>query len=149
MGLQPATFDSAQPPHLAAHLDLRATVHLQHRLGHITQQVVVTVSVRDAGKLAGNRRDVLPGMNAGASRRFWVTKASCLSDIHPRTGLSRRSAHCRATTINRRTSGVALESKDSANQTRFLMSSRTTDNVSWPFSGCNPSIVSTNDEISR
>src|SRR5215813_210264 len=57
MGLQHATFDSAQPPHLATHLDLRSTVYLQHRLGHITQKVVVTVTVRGAGKLAGNRLD--------------------------------------------------------------------------------------------
>src|SRR5215471_12533195 len=118
MGLQHATFDSAQPPHLATHLDLRSTVHLQHRLGHITQKVVVTVTVRGAGKLTGNCLD-----------------KGILLIGHPPP--------------NRLTSGVALESKDSANHTRLLMSSRTTYNVSWPFSGCKPSIVSTNDEISR
>ena len=57
MVLQHATFDSAQPPHFAAHLDLRSTVHLQHGLGHITQKVVVAVTMRYAGKLTGNRLD--------------------------------------------------------------------------------------------
>ena len=61
----------------------------------------------------------------------------------------RRMDQYAATTINRRTSSVALESKGSANHTRLPISSRTTYNVSWPFSGCKPSIVSTNDAISR
>jgi hypothetical protein len=52
-------------------------------------------------------------------------------------------------TINRRPSGVALESKGAAHQTRFRMRSRTTYNVAWPFSGCHPAIVSTNDGLSR
>src|SRR5262249_57614503 len=52
-----APFDGAQAPHFATHLDLRATVHVEHRLGHITQKVVLTVAVRCAGKLASNRRD--------------------------------------------------------------------------------------------
>src|SRR2546429_5209392 len=34
---QHATFDGTQPPHFAAHLDLRLTVQVEHRLGHITQ----------------------------------------------------------------------------------------------------------------
>src|SRR5262249_58356762 len=57
MGLQHATFDSAQPPHFAAHLDLRSTVQRQHGLGHITQKVVIAVAVRYAGELAGNCLD--------------------------------------------------------------------------------------------
>ncbi|HSX77904.1 MAG TPA: hypothetical protein VLQ80_04935 [Candidatus Saccharimonadia bacterium] len=55
--LEHAPCDGAQPPHLAAHLDLRATVHGEHGLGHIPQKVVGAVAVRCAGTLAGNRRD--------------------------------------------------------------------------------------------
>src|ERR1043165_2671906 len=57
MGPQHATFDGAPHSPLAAHLHLRSTVHLQHRLGHITQKVIVTVTVWGTGKLAGNRLD--------------------------------------------------------------------------------------------
>ena len=72
-----------------------------------------------------------------------LRKASCLSDIHPRTGLPRRAAHSRAWASNRRTSAAVLEISDSANHTRLRLSSRTTYSVSCPFSGCRPSMHST------
>src|SRR6266567_3113157 len=55
--LQNASFDGAQPPHFAAHLDLRVAVYFQHRLGHISQKVVLTVAMRYPRKLGGNRGD--------------------------------------------------------------------------------------------
>src|SRR5712691_6200552 len=54
---QPATFDGTQPPHFAAHLDLRLTVHVEDRLGHITQKVIVAVAMRHTHTLVGNGRD--------------------------------------------------------------------------------------------
>jgi len=85
----------------------------------------------------------------GNSPAIAVTKASCVSDLHTRTGWAKHSLHWRATMSNRRTSAGALESKGSAHQTRFCVRSRTTYRVSWPFSGCHPSIVSTRDARSR
>jgi hypothetical protein len=54
---QHAPFDGTQPPHFAAHLDLRLTVQVEYRLGHITQKVIVAVAMRHAHKLVGNGRD--------------------------------------------------------------------------------------------
>src|SRR5215471_1314867 len=43
---QNPTFDGAQPPHFAAHRDLRTTIPLEHWLGQVTHKVVSAVAVR-------------------------------------------------------------------------------------------------------
>src|SRR5262249_61669757 len=48
---QHAPFDGTQPPHFAAHLDLRLTVQVEDRLGHITQKVILAVAIRPPPKL--------------------------------------------------------------------------------------------------
>jgi len=78
-----------------------------------------------------------------------VTQASCLADLHARTGLSTGAAHWRARMINRRTSCVARDHKGAAHHTRLHIHSRTTDHVAWPFAGWRPSSVRLNDPLSR
>jgi hypothetical protein len=47
-------FNRAQAPDRTAHLDLRAAVGFQHGLGHIAQEMIGTIPVRNAWKLRGN-----------------------------------------------------------------------------------------------
>jgi hypothetical protein len=49
--------DGAQAAHLLAHLDFGVAVGLQHRLGHIAQEVVDAVAVRHVGELGGDALD--------------------------------------------------------------------------------------------
>ena len=70
-----------------------------------------------------------------------VTKACCLSEIQALTGMPSRVAQSRARTNRRAISDDALERSGMANQTRFSVTSRTTYRVSWPFSGCRPSML--------
>ena len=53
--LQHTAFDGASPSHFPTHLDLCTTVQLQHRRGHITPKVVLTIAVGRVRKLRGNR----------------------------------------------------------------------------------------------
>ncbi|MGA2502418.1 MAG: hypothetical protein ABSH20_32150, partial [Tepidisphaeraceae bacterium] len=71
------------------------------------------------------------------------------SVTHPFTGLPSRWAQSRASSNSRRTSAAELEISLSANHTRRHDNSRTTYNVSCPFSGCKPSIESTTSLTSR
>jgi hypothetical protein len=47
-------FNRAQAPDSTAHLDLRTAVGFQHGLGHIAQEMIGTIPVRNAWKLRGN-----------------------------------------------------------------------------------------------
>jgi hypothetical protein len=78
-----------------------------------------------------------------------VPKASCLSALHARTGLSKGAAPCRARMLNRRPACGARDHQGSANHPRVRLNSRTTYTVAWPFAGGRPSIVSTKEPISR
>jgi hypothetical protein len=62
-----------------------------------------------------------------------------LSETHAATGLPLAEAR-----RNPATSLAELETNASANQTRFNVNSRTTYNVSCPFSGCSPSMLNRN-----
>ena len=50
-------FDRAQATHLLPHLDLGMAVGLQHRLGQVAEEVVVTVAVRHVGEFRRDGRD--------------------------------------------------------------------------------------------
>ena len=78
-------FDFPQAAHLLAHLNLGVTVGLQHRLGHIAQEMVVAVAMRHARKFRRDPRH----------------EASCLSDNHRPTGLPKDAAHSLALAIKR------------------------------------------------
>src|SRR5262249_60157727 len=54
---QHAPFDGTQPPHFAAHLDLRLTVQVEYRLGPIPQKGILAVAKRHAPKPLGKGRD--------------------------------------------------------------------------------------------
>ena len=78
-----------------------------------------------------------------------LTKASCWSDLHPRTGLSQDSAPCRANASKRRPAWGARASQGAAHHPRWPISARTTSKVACPFAGCRPSIVHPNDVLAR
>ena len=109
--LEHGLLDLPQATHLLSHLHLGVAVGLQDGLGHIAQEMVPAIAMRDPGNSAA-----IP-----------FTKASCLSetqsttvlpsDVGPLLGLGDQPSHFVAP--SRRSSG-------SANQTRFWVSSRTT-----------------------
>ena len=109
--LEHGLLDRAQTPHLFPHLHLGVAVGLQYRCG-----------------------------TSGNSAAIPVTNASCWSDSHSATGVPSAAAHSLALASSRRTSHAVADNSGSANHTRFWVNSRTTYNVSCPFSGCSPSI---------
>jgi hypothetical protein len=54
--LQEGLFDLPQATHLAPHLNLGVTVRRHDRLGHIAQEMVVTIAMRDAREFRRNPR---------------------------------------------------------------------------------------------
>ena len=64
-----------------------------------------------------------------------VTKASCLSLTHARTGLPSEAAMALARSSSAVISPLVLDYSGAANHTRPALSSRTTYKTSWPFSG--------------
>ena len=52
-------------------------------------------------------------------------------------------AQARAWLNRRRTASAPLESRASAHHSRFAFTSRTTESVAWPFSGCSPARLKT------
>ena len=83
--------------------------------------------------------------NSGAQA---VTKASCCSSSHPRTGLPNCWDNFWDQSINFKISAWRRNKRDSANQMRSLRSSLTTYNVSCQIEGWSPSIARITSEQS-
>ena len=85
--LEHCLLDLPQATHLLSHLDLGVAVGLQNRLGHITEEVVVTVTVWHAGEFRRDARHegVLP---IGQPQRHRLAQG-----LGPRPGLGDQTTH--------------------------------------------------------